>query len=83
MPSLSPSVIAVFPYALSLFSSGLQEFSFYSKRREKMDLLLGNIDPIAVKKANDPGQCGAIVNYPPSSVSDNCPIVQAPVRQKF
>lgn len=29
--------------------------------------------PADVTQANDPGQCGAIVNYPPPTVTDNCP----------
>jgi len=29
--------------------------------------------PTNITAANDPGQCGAVVNYPPPTVSDNCP----------
>lgn len=29
--------------------------------------------PANITQGNDPGQCGAVVNYPPPSVSDNCP----------
>jgi uncharacterized protein DUF4394/HYR domain-containing protein len=30
-------------------------------------------------QSNDPNQCGAVVNYPPPSVSDNCPGVGMPM----
>jgi hypothetical protein len=35
--------------------------------------------PADITVSNDPDQCGAIVNYPPPTVSDNCPGVTAPV----
>ena len=35
--------------------------------------------PANVTVSNDPNQCGAVVNYPPPTVSDNCPGVGAPV----
>jgi len=34
--------------------------------------------PANVTQSNDPNQCGAVVNYPPPTVSDNCPGVGAP-----
>src|SRR5207344_3579429 len=34
--------------------------------------------PANVTKTNDPNQCGAVVTYPPPTVSDNCPGVGAP-----
>jgi hypothetical protein len=34
--------------------------------------------PANVTKSNDPNQCGAVVSYPPPTVSDNCPGVGAP-----
>ncbi|MFY9609295.1 MAG: HYR domain-containing protein, partial [Blastocatellia bacterium] len=35
--------------------------------------------PANITVSNDPNQCGAVVNYPPPTVSDNCPGVGAPV----
>ena len=35
--------------------------------------------PANITVSNDPGQCGAVVNYPPPTVSDNCPGVGATV----
>jgi len=35
--------------------------------------------PANITQSNDPNQCGAVVNYPPPTVSDNCPGVGAPV----
>jgi subtilisin-like proprotein convertase family protein len=35
--------------------------------------------PTNVTQANDPDQCGAVVNYPAPTVSDNCPGVGTPV----
>ena len=35
--------------------------------------------PANITRSNDPNQCGAVVNYPPPTVSDNCPGVGAPV----
>ncbi|MFE4709024.1 HYR domain-containing protein, partial [Peribacillus simplex] len=29
--------------------------------------------PTDITQANDPGECGAIVNYPPPTVNENCP----------
>src|SRR6185503_13008535 len=34
--------------------------------------------PANITVSNDPNQCGAVVNYPPPTVSDNCPGVGAP-----
>jgi hypothetical protein len=34
--------------------------------------------PANVTKSNDPNQCGAVVTYPPPTVSDNCPGVGTP-----
>jgi hypothetical protein len=35
--------------------------------------------PANITVSNDPNQCGAVVNYPAPTVSDNCPGVGAPV----
>ena len=34
--------------------------------------------PANITQSNDPDQCGAVVNYPPPTVSDNCPGVGVP-----
>jgi hypothetical protein len=35
--------------------------------------------PANITQSNDPNQCGAVVNYPAPTVSDNCPGVGAPM----
>jgi hypothetical protein len=35
--------------------------------------------PANITVSNDPNQCGAVVNYPAPTVSDNCPGVGAPI----
>src|SRR4029450_133079 len=35
--------------------------------------------PANISQSNDLNQCGAVVTYPPPTVSDNCPGVGAPV----
>ncbi len=35
--------------------------------------------PANITASNDPNQCGAVVNYPAPTVSDNCPMIGAPV----
>jgi len=35
--------------------------------------------PANITTSNDPNQCGAVVNYPPPTVSDNCPGVGTPI----
>ncbi|MGE7907414.1 HYR domain-containing protein [Peribacillus sp. NPDC094092] len=48
--------------------NGIVEITFTPDTQPPTIICSGNIT-----QYNDPGVCGAIVNYPPSTVNDSCP----------